>query len=146
VVAGFITDEDVSGSEIGSVLTEGVFPFPEASLYWQFHVGPVRLAPGIRFFTFIVESVMWPNLIAEMQLGPVFFEGQLGGLAFVYFGLFSGLEFGQVLIPDLSVWVGLGKKKQFRLGAGVIGLMVPEISTSSMLFAGYLGAKVSLLP
>ncbi|OHD27588.1 MAG: hypothetical protein A2064_13490 [Spirochaetes bacterium GWB1_66_5] len=147
LVAGFISGGDVtSSSEIGTFLTEHIFPFPEASIYYQFKVGPLRVAPGVRFFTFILESVMWPNVIAELELGPVFIEGQLGGLVFGYFGVVTGLEFGQVLIPDLSIWVGLGKKKMFRLGAGAIGLMLPEISTSQMLFAGYIGVKVSLTP
>jgi hypothetical protein len=147
LVAGFISGGDVAtSSEIGTFLTEHIFPFPEASIYYQFHVGPFRLAPGLRFFTIILESVLWPNLIAELELGPVFIEAQLGGLVFAYFGLVSGVEAGQVLIPDLSVWVGLGKKKIFRLGGGVMGLMLPEISTSQMLFVGYLGAKVSITP
>jgi hypothetical protein len=147
VVAGFISGGDVSGdSDVGSFLVEYVFPIPEASIYYQFHVGPVNLAPGIRFFTFIIQSLMWPNLIAEVALGPVFFEAQLGGLIFAYFGLVAGVNAGGVLIPDLSVWVGLGKKKLIRLGGGVIGLLVPEISTDQMLFALYLGAKVSLTP
>jgi hypothetical protein len=147
LIAGFISGGEVSSdSDIGSFLTEHIFPFPEASVYWQFHAGPVRLAPGIRFFTIILESVFWPNLIAEVALGPVFFEAQLGGLVFAFFGAVAGLEAGGVLIPDLSVWVGLGKKKLFRIGAGFLGLLVPEISTSQMLFAGYIGAKVSLTP
>jgi hypothetical protein len=145
--AGFISGSGVSASsEIGSFLTEHIFPFPEASLYYQFKFGPLRVAPGIRFFTFILQSVLWPNVIAEVQLGPVFIEGQLGGLLFATFGLFNDIDAGSVLIPDLSVWVGLGKKKVFRLGGGVIGLLLPEISTDQMLFAYYLGAKVSLNP
>jgi len=146
LVAGFISGGDASTSEVGSFLTEHIFPFPEASIYWQFDLGPVHLAPGLRFFTFILQSVFWPNLLAEVQLGPVFFVAQLGGLLFVTFGMLNDAVAGQVLIPDLSVWVGLGKKKMFRLGVGAIGLMLPEISTSTMLFAGYVGAKISLNP
>jgi hypothetical protein len=146
VVAGFISGGDVSSSDIGSFLEGHIFPIPEASIYYQFDVGPVHLAPGIRFFTFILQSVFWPNLIAEVELGPVFIEGQLGGLLFGTFGLLTDFEAGKVLIPDLSVWFGLGKKKMFRLGAGVIGLLVPEISSDTMLFAIYLGAKASLTP
>jgi len=144
-VAGFISGGDVGSSDVGSTL-QHPFPFPEASLYYQFDLGPIHLAPGLRFFTFILESVLWPNLLAEMQLGPVFIDAQLGGLLFVMFGLLNDVEAGKVLIPDLSVWLGLGKKKMFRLGVGAMGLLLPEISTNSMLFAGYLGFKVSLNP
>ncbi len=147
LTAGFISGEGVStSSEVGTFLTEHIFPFPEVSLYYQWDLGPLHLAPGIRFFTFILQSVFWPNLLGEIQLGPVFIDAQLGGLLFVTFGMFNDASFGQVIIPDLSVWFGLGKKKMIRLGGGAIGIMVPEISTSQMLFAAYVGAKVSLNP
>ena len=88
--------EILSSSDVGSFLKEHILPFPEASLYYQFNVGPVSLAPGVRVFSFILESVLWPNLMAELQLGPVFLQAQLGGLLFLFFGL-EEISWGQRL-------------------------------------------------
>lgn len=146
MTVGTITGGEVTtSSKIGTFLQDHTFPFPEASVYYQFNLGPVKLAPGIRLYTFILESIFWPNLLAEVQLGPVFIDAQLGGLFFGVFGLFSNFDFGKVLIPDLSVWIGLGKERRFRLGGGVLGLVLPELSTEGMLIIPYLGAKIALL-
>jgi hypothetical protein len=134
-----------TSGEIGAFLREHILPFPEASFYYQFNAGPVRLAPGVRAFTLILESLLWPNVLVELALGPVFIDAQLGGLFFVAFGLANNADAGKVLIPDLSVWVGLGKKRTFRLGGGVLGLMAPEISGDTMLILPYVGFKAAIL-
>jgi len=146
LTVGTISGSGVTtSSEIGSFLDDHILPFPEASLYYQFSVGRLKLAPGVRVFTFILESVLWPNLMAELALDPVFIQAQLGGLVFVLFGLENDVQFGQVLLPDVSFWLGLGKERRFRLGAGVLGMMLPELSTEEMLIIPYVGAKISLL-
>lgn len=137
--------EILSSSDVGSFLKEHILPFPEASLYYQFNVGPVSLAPGVRVFSFILESVLWPNLMAELQLGPVFLQAQLGGLLFLFFGLENNAEFGEVFFPDLSAWVGLGEERRFRLGGGLLGMYLPELTTEGMAVVPYLGGKISLL-
>ncbi len=134
-----------TSNEVGQFLREHILPFPEASLYYQFDIGPLKLAPGVRVFTFILESALWPNLMAELQFDRVFIQAQLGGLFFVFFGLANNAEYGEVLFPDLSIWIGLGKERRFRIGGGVIGLLLPELTTEGMGFAPYLGGKVSLL-
>lgn len=134
-----------SSSEVGSFLKEHWLPFPEAGLYYQFEAGPVKLAPGVRVYTFILESVLWPNLMAEIQLGPVFLQAQLGGLIFLFFGLANDAQYGEVFFPDLSVWFGLGKERRFRLGGGLLGMYLPELTTEGMAVVPYLGGKVSLL-
>jgi hypothetical protein len=146
ITVGTLSGSGVTtSSEVTEFLTTFHFPFPEASAYYQFGIGPVKLAPGIRAFTFILETVAWPNLLAELQLGPVIIEAQLGGLVFGYFGLANGVEYGEVFLPDVSVWLALGKKKNIRLGAGVLGMVLPELSTEQMLIIPYIGGKISLL-
>jgi hypothetical protein len=134
-----------TSSEVGEFLRDHILPFPEASFYYQFEFGPLRLAPGVRVFTFILESVLWPNLMAELAFDPVFIQAQLGGLIFVLFGLANNIEFGEVLLPDLSIWLGLGKERRFRLGGGVLGMLLPDLSDEGMLIVPYVGMKVSLL-
>ena len=134
-----------TSSEVGTFLRSHILPFPEASFYYQFSIGPLTLAPGVRVFTFILESVLWPDLMAELNLGPVFVQAHLGGLVFVVFGLFNDAQYGKVLLPDVSVWIGLGKGRRFRIGGGVLGLMLPELTTDGIGIAPYVGGKISLL-
>ena len=134
-----------TSNEAGDFLRSHWLPFPEASLSYQFSFGPVNLAPGIRAFTFILESVIWPNLMLELAFDPVFIQAQLGGLLFAFFGLYNDADFGELFFPDLSIWFGLGEEKRFRLGGGVIGLFWPELTTEGMAFAPYIGGRVSLL-
>jgi hypothetical protein len=146
ITVGTITGSGVTtSSEVAEFLSIYHFPFPEAGFYYQFSIGPLRLAPGVRIFTFILESILWPNLMAELQLGPVFIDAQVGGLLFGFFGLANAFEYGEVFFPDVSVWFGFGKKKNFRVGAGVLGMIIPELTTEGMLIIPYAGLKVSLL-
>lgn len=121
-------------------LNNYIFPFPEVGAHYQFGLGPAHMGVGVRLFTFILETVFWPNLIAEFDLSPIplVLEGQLGGLFFGGFGLASFSYFGQVFIPDLSGWLKLGDF--FRLGIGGTGIMLPEMP--NIVFVWYIGAKV----
>jgi hypothetical protein len=134
-----------SDSDIGEFLRDHIFPIPEASFYYQFDLGPIRLAPGVRVFTLIFESMLWPNLMAELALDPVFIQAQLGGLLFLFFGLKNQAEYGEVFFPDLSIWIGLGEERRFRLGGGFLGMYWPELTTEGMAVVPYLGGKISLL-
>lgn len=146
MTVGTISGSGVTTSSAATdFLTTFRFPFPEAGVYYQFGAGSVKLAAGVRIFTFIIESVLWPNLLAEMQLGPVFIDAQVGGLIFGFFGLANSFEYGEVFFPDLSVWLGLGKKQNLRLGGGVLGMVIPELTTEGMLIIPYIGGKISLL-
>jgi hypothetical protein len=143
---GYIGQGEIrTDSDIGDFLQSHIFPFPEAGLYYQFNVEPLRLALGVRVFTFILESVMWPNFLLELSFEPVFIQAQLGGLLFAAFGLYSNADFGKIILPDLSIWIGLGKERRFRLGGGVLGLALPELTTEGIGIAPYLGGRVSLL-
>jgi hypothetical protein len=147
-----MTIGEIGGGEIqtndvvGEFLQTYILPFPEGSVYYQFSVGPLKLAPGFRMFTVILQNMVWPNLMAELVLVDRFFiQAQLGGLIFLLAGLHNDEYFGKVLLPDLSVWVGFGEERRFRLGAGVIGLALPGVTTESMAFAPYLGGRISVL-
>lgn len=146
LTVGAISGSGVTtSSEVGEFLRDHILPFPEASFYYQFDVGPLKLAPGVRVFTFILESVLWPNFMAELAFDPVFIQAQLGGLIFAVFGLANNIDFGEVLLPDLSIWLGLGKERRFRIGGGVLGMLLPDLSDEGMLIIPYVGAKISLL-
>jgi hypothetical protein len=120
------------------------FPFPEAALHYQFDFGIVKLGVGVRAFTLILETALWPNAFAEVNLGPVAIEAQIGGGLFAFVGLANSIETGNLFFPDLSVWYKIGKKQLFRLGGGVMGFYLPELASNGMAFAFYLGGKVAL--
>lgn len=124
-----------------NILESGVFPVPEGNFLYQAPVGPVKLGIGIRAFSLIVESAAWPNAMAEVNLGPVAIDLQVGGGVFLFFGLFSDLTTGAVVIPDLSAYFKLGKI--FRLGGGGMLFYDPNLSSSGVPYVIYLAGKLS---
>jgi hypothetical protein len=128
----------------GSELVDGedipyTLPFPSAGLYYTFGAGPVDIGLGARMYSLILLSAIWPNVIAELELGPAILEAQLGGGAFMFFGLVSSVQTGSVFIPDLSAWFKLGKT--LRIGAGAMGLFIDELADTAMPVVFYLGIK-----
>jgi len=117
-----------------------VFPFPFVEAQYQWALGPANVGVGGRAFTVIVETVFWPSAFAGIELGPVAIEGRLGGLYFGAIGVAPFSEAGSVLIPELSAWFKLGKI--FRLGAGGIGIMLPDLD--AIAFVYYIGGKFVL--
>lgn len=144
ITVGVISSSGVeTAGDVGEFLSHPL-PFPYANFGYQINAGPLKIVPGIRVFTIVLESILWPNVLVELELGRLSIDAQVGGLAFVVFGLFTDADFGAVVVPDVSVWYGLGKKGQFRLGGGVIGLYVPELTEDAMAIVPYLGGKVAL--
>lgn len=121
------------------------FPFPEAALHYQFDAGMIKLGAGVRAFTLILETALWPNVFAELNVGPLAVEAQVGGGIFGLIGLYNGIQTGQLFFPDLSAWYKFGKAQNFRLGAGVIGFYLPELANDAMVFCFYLGGKFAFV-
>lgn len=120
---------------------------PTAGAYYQFDLAPIKLGVGIRAYTFLVLGAAWPNVYAELPLGPFFLDAQVGGLLFGYYALNNGrIDVGNVFVPDLSAWLGLGKTKGLRLGAGVLAFYAPDTLGDSMPFMPYIGLKITIMP
>lgn len=133
----------VEGSEMtGSIDVPYTLPFPSSGLYYTFGAGPLNLGVGARMYSLILLSALWPNVIAELDLGPGVLQAQLGGGAFMFFGLLSDFQTGAVFIPDLSAWFKLGKT--LRLGGGAMGLFIDELAESAMPVVFYLGIKAAI--
>ena len=130
-------------SSIGEFLSRTFLPLPEAALHYQFDLGKLKMGIGARAFTLILETMVWPNAFVEYDFGPVVAEAQLGGGAFLLLGLVSDFQAGDVFFPDLSVWMKLGSKQDLRIGAGVIGIYLPEQSSSFPVVV-YLGGKITI--
>ena len=119
-------------------------PLPDVGVHYQLSFGIVNVGLGIRGFPLIVESMAWPNAFAELELGAVTLEAQVGAGLFAAVGLSNSLVLGRVLIPDLSAWFKIGRTDAFKLGGGIIGLYVPDALGSTMPFLVYLGGKAIL--
>ncbi len=131
----------------GSSTTEGTdipytLPFPAAGLYYTIAAGPVTLGFGARLYSLVLVSAMWPNVIAEVDVGPLVLEGQVGGGAFMIFGLVSDMQTGKVFFPDISAWFKLGKT--LRLGGGAMGLYIKDLAADVIPFVWYIGAKAAI--
>jgi hypothetical protein len=121
-------------------------PLPEAGIYYQGDLGMFKLGIGARAYSVILETILWPNAFAELDLGKVAIEAQIGGGAFLMLGMLpTEFQTGKVFIPDVSAWFKIGKKGNFRLGGGMIGLYATEAFGDAMPFLFYLGGKASLL-
>jgi len=129
-------------SDASEFFREHIIPFPEAGLYYTRSTGPFTFGIGGRAFTFILESVVWPNAFAEFNLGPVVIQGQAGGGAFLLFGLYNTLETGAVFFPDLSAWFKLGNT--FRLGGGMMGVFIDEVADDTVPVVFYIGGKAAI--
>ncbi|HUW41311.1 MAG TPA: hypothetical protein VMV90_09885 [Rectinemataceae bacterium] len=130
----------------GSFVSDWPFiPLPEAGLYYQGDLGLVKLGIGARAFSFILETILWPNAYAELDFGRFAVQAQFGGGAFAMFGLANSTSTGNVFIPDLSAWFKLGKERNLRLGGGIVGLDVPSVFGSDMPFLLYFGGKLSVI-
>jgi hypothetical protein len=128
-------------------------PFPDAKLFYQFSLGPVNLGAGVRVFTVIIENFLYPELYAELDLNPFVVSLNVGGLAFLEFGLLTSLlqgvgvttltGFHEVILPDLSVAYKVND--WFRICGGVFMISPFGQSLGGVLsnnvFAGYVSAK-----
>jgi hypothetical protein len=130
-------------------------PFPDARLSYQFGVGPVNLGVGARMFTVIIENFLYPEIYAELVLGKFVASVNVGGLAFLEFGLLSSVldaagvgnltGYQPVILPDISV--AFKATDWFRVQAGLF-VIAPFASSSSLgdmfsnnVFAGYITAR-----
>jgi hypothetical protein len=134
-----------SSGESVNIQAAQFWPIPAVSLDYFWRVGPVDLGGGLRLYSVIVESMMWPNIVAEVNLDPVVIQAQLGGLAFLAFGATgTNLATGAVVIPDLSAWFAFGKEKNLRVGGGIMGIYAPDALGKYMPWIVYLGFHVAL--
>lgn len=139
---GVLMKESTFDTDSSDYFREHIIPFPEAGMYFTSDAGPFTFGIGARAFTFIIQSMVWPNAFAEVNLGPVVLQGQIGGGLFLMFGMYNAVETGTAFFPDLSAWFKLGET--FRLGGGVIGVYLDEMSETSLPVVFYLGAKAAI--
>lgn len=136
ITLGAIIDGD--SFEGAGFFTEFVIPFPSLNLNYVVPVGPLTLGGGLRGYSLIIESFFWPNLMAELALGPFVVQAQFGGGAFLMFGIANTVQSGAVFFPDLGLYY---QHKKFRIGAGALGVFVENIDTATLPIVFYASAK-----
>ncbi|MFQ3547002.1 MAG: hypothetical protein SNJ56_01590 [Termitinemataceae bacterium] len=141
-IGAVVENQNIFPQEAVDFFNTYIIPLPEAGLYYQLPIGPVRIGAGLRVFTIILANIYWPNAFVEADLGNFTLAGQIGGGLFGVFGLFpADVKTGRVFIPDLSLWYRFGNS--FRVGGGATGLLLPESDTLGYLY--YIGAKFAVV-
>ena len=139
-----------SGGDYGDALSTveelGILPIPNLALFLQADLGLLKLAAGIKAHSLIIYTLAYPVAQLELALGPLSVDASLGGYYFGYSALGNLFGFDQIdyLIPDFSVWLGLGKRNAIRLGGGAFGLVPATLEADTMPFIGYAGLKIVL--
>ncbi|HEY9055019.1 MAG TPA: hypothetical protein VIO60_09390 [Rectinemataceae bacterium] len=139
------------GEEVADIVgTLGIIPIPNLGLLFQVDMGIIKLGIGAKIWTAILANLGYPMVQLELALGSLMIDASVGGYYFGYYTIPNvfGVEPAGFLIPDLSVWLALGKKKAFRLGGGLMGFTdvsdLASIDVSTLPFIAYAGLKVVL--
>lgn len=120
---------------------------PNSSLLLQADLGVLKIGVGVKVQSLMLMAyAAYPNAQAEIVLGPLSIDASLGGYYMGTYAIGEGFGGGELnaLIPEASVWLALGKKKVFRIGAGAIGLLPTSFDLSEVPLIAYAGMKVVL--
>ena len=145
LVGGIQLDPTIFGSTGGSLdLSQYHLLLPDFRLYYQFGTGFLQAGIGIRAYTLIIESLVFPEAFIEMNLKPFVLSASLGGYLFGVFGIVNNGAAANLILPDLSAYWSINN--WFRIGGGIL-LFAPLNASGEQNFGylGYLGAKFSFL-
>ena len=110
-------------------------PLPDLMYNYFFEVGPVKLGIGARVWTLLIVTGAYPIVSAEFETDRLIVNAHIGGGVFGYVTIFpeiSGIETGRVFLPEVSAAFRLND--WFSLGAGALGVYVPELTDEGMAF------------
>jgi hypothetical protein len=143
--AAFISDIQTlgTGASSGSVGIPYPFIVPDIQALLEADLGIVELGGGVRLFTVLIESLVYPNVFAEVNLAPVSINLSLGGFAFAFVGIYNGLAMTDIMVADLNV--GLSLTKWFRATVGFFGV-TPLANPDGITGAFYAGCKFVFKP
>jgi hypothetical protein len=137
-----LADSFGSSNESLGTASKYVFLIPDFQLGYQFGGEVFRAGIGVRAYTVLIESIVFPNAFIELELNPVVFRADVGGGAFLFFGLYSDLITGKVILPDLSVAIKISD--WFEFGTGAIAF-VPLEAHGAFGWAGYVNARFMVI-
>ncbi len=109
---------ELEGDASGAV--DYIFPVPDINYGLMFGEGPVTFGVGARFFTIILESLVYPQLMVRAEYDPFVFTGSLGGGAFLYFGIVNGIGTPNILTSEITGAYKLNDWFQMGLGTTIV--------------------------
>lgn len=100
------------------------FLVPDLKYNYFFNESGIKLGVGARMFTVILESMAYPIVTLETDIGPFTLSGHVGGGVFLFFGLINDIGTGHYYIPELSVAYRFSES--FSIGTGAGFFFAPE--------------------
>jgi hypothetical protein len=126
-----------------------VLPLLDMGFYGQLNVGNnLHFGAGLRGFSVILATAFMPTVYTELDLWRFTLAAQVGGGFFVGLAGFSSFFLlGDVMLPELSLWVKLGKTRTQRVGVGaftMLGIsqfsyMLPLVPQNMLFYLAYRG-------
>jgi len=136
-----LTDEDGNAID-ASIPVPEFLPIPSGMIAGQLGLGPIKLGAGLNVYSVIVQTLLYPAVYAELDIGFLAAQLNLGGFVFGTFGIAgSSLSTSDLLIPDLSAHLKLGI---FQVGLGVAAFTSSNVVEDAFPYVAYFSAKVSL--
>ena len=151
VFAGFQFDIDVNvpyymgvtfhDQEMGDAM-EYAFIIPDAKLTYYMGFKLLKVGVGLKAYTAIIQSFVYPTLNVESKVGPLVLNANLGGYVYGLFGLTNSVETGELLFGEATVAYKFGL---LSLGTGVIMISSPELlDDKAAAFAGTVFLRFTL--
>ncbi len=147
VSIGYVSGDGTAYAEwLDLADTVGIIPVGNLGVLLESDLGLIKLGVGVRAQTLLLASAAYPFLQMELAMGPLFVDMSVGGYLVGYYGVGNiyGLQILDLLFPDVSVWLGLGKIKNLRLGGGAIGIIPISMDLTAIPYVAYAGLKVVL--
>ena len=147
LAVGYLSDTVPAEDSIYGLIEEaGIIPIPNLALFLQADLGLLKIGVGAKVQSIILYSLAYPAAQVEIALGNFSIDASLGGYYFGYYAIggIYGLEEMDILLPDISVWLGLGKRNAFRIGGGAIGAIPTSMDISEVPYIAYAGLKIVL--
>jgi len=117
---GIETEDEDAGAAL-----DYAFLVPDLKYNYFLNESGIRLGVGVRLFTVILESMVYPIVTVETDIGQFRLSGHVGGGAFLFFGLFNSIETGQIVLPEVSVAYRFSES--FSIGTGAGFFFAPEV-------------------
>ena len=135
---GLKTDDDSEGD----TALDYVFLVPDLKYNYFFNESGIKLGGGVRLFTIIIESVVYPIVTLESDVGPFTLSGHIGGGIFLLFGVINDIGIGHYYLPELSVAYRFSET--FSIGTGAGFFFAPEATDlSNYAYVGDIFARLT---
>jgi len=131
------------GAEGESVKIPAFLPIPYVQLAYNFDLGQINLGVGLKAYTAIIASMLYPVAYVEFDADPITVSASVGGGFYAFLVLTESIaDFAPLIIPDVSINYRLGKS--FRLGLSALTFYFSEIDQQVFPYAVYFSAKFTL--